>query len=177
MTAEGLLKSRRLVNSNTHYFSNVADYAHFARARESMTDLPGDLAALPTPRIGFIGAISGYKLDFPLLRKIAMAHPEWSVILIGKVGEGDPWTDVADLRSIPNIHFFGPRPYALLPGYLKGFDVAILPSAINEYTAGMFPMKFFEYLAARLSRSQYQFRRASRASWCSASCADSQRLH
>ena len=69
-------------------------------------------------------------------------------MLIGKVGEGDPWTNVDLLRDLPNVHLLGPRPYAELPGYLKGFDTAILPNALNSYTRGMFPMKFFEYLAA-----------------------------
>jgi hypothetical protein len=70
------------------------------------------------------------------------------VVLIGKVGEGDPWTDPALLEGLPNLHLPGPRPYAQLPAYLKGFDVAMLPSTRNEYTDSMFPMKFFEYLAA-----------------------------
>jgi glycosyltransferase involved in cell wall biosynthesis len=103
---------------------------------------------LPGRKIGFVGAISGYKVDFPLLRLMAERHPEWSIVLIGKVGEGDPWTDVGSLADLPNLHFMGPRAYRDLPAYLKGFDVAILPSMLNEYTRGMFPMKFFEYLAA-----------------------------
>ena len=44
----------------------------------------------------------------------------------------------------------GPRPYDLLPAYLKGVDVGLLPNRLNEYTASMFPMKFFEYLSAGL---------------------------
>jgi glycosyltransferase involved in cell wall biosynthesis len=148
VTAEGLLEPRRAINAETYYFPNVADYGHFARARDPLTAIPADVAALPSPRLGFIGAISGYKLDFDLLRTVAERQPGWSIILIGKVGEGDPWTDLAALRGLRNIHLLGPRAYGVLPAYLKGFDVAILPSARNEYTAGMFPMKFFEYLAA-----------------------------
>ena len=52
------------------------------------------------------------------------------------------------LSRFTNIHLLGPRPYQSLPAYLKGFDVALLPNTLNEYTANMFPMKFFEYLAA-----------------------------
>jgi len=70
--------------------------------------------------------------------------------LIGKVGEGDPHTDVSSLQALPNVHFIGPRAYGGLPACLKGFDVAILPCMLNEYTRSMFPMKFFEYLAAGL---------------------------
>jgi len=148
VTAEHLLVTRRAENENTHYFPNVADFDHFAAARSADTRLPEDLAALPGPRIGFIGAISGYKVDFALLQRMAAAHPDWSIVMIGKIGEGDPWTELGMLKELPNLHFIGPRAYSQLPAYLKGFDVAILPSMINEYTRGMFPMKFFEYLAA-----------------------------
>ncbi|MFW5750117.1 MAG: glycosyltransferase, partial [Planctomycetota bacterium] len=79
---------------------------------------------------------------------VARVRPEWSFVLIGKVGEGDPWTDVSVLRALENVHLVGPRAYADLPACLKGMDVAILPNRLNEYTAHMFPMKFFEYLAA-----------------------------
>jgi glycosyltransferase involved in cell wall biosynthesis len=83
-----------------------------------------------------------------LLRALAEAHPEWSIVLIGKVGEGDPSTSLEPLRGLANVHLLGPKAYETLPAYLKGFDTAILPNAINAYTRGMFPMKFFEYLAA-----------------------------
>ena len=137
-------------NSHTHYLPNVADFEHFSRARSPITRIPNDLARIPEPRIGFVGAISRYKLNLDLLRTIAQSHPKWSVVLIGEIGEGDPWTDVSSLLHLPNLHFLGPRPYSELPAYLKGFNVGILPSAMNEYTASMFPMKFFEYLAAGL---------------------------
>jgi glycosyltransferase involved in cell wall biosynthesis len=106
------------------------------------------LLAIPAPRLGFIGALSGYKVDFELLRRLAEARPDWSVVLIGKVGEGDPGTDASLLAGPENIHLLGPRDYKDLPAYLKGFDVALLPSRLNDYTESMFPMKFFEYLAA-----------------------------
>lgn len=149
-TSHRLAESRRRTNRNTFYLSNVADYEHFAKARDPETRIPDDLIGIPEPRLGFVGAISGYKVDFRLLKSLAQAHPEWSVVLIGEVGEGDPWTDVTELNGVPNVHFMGPRPYSLLPAYLRGIQVGILPNCLNEYTASMFPMKFFEYLAAGL---------------------------
>jgi glycosyltransferase involved in cell wall biosynthesis len=148
VTAEALLESRKQLNPETYYFSNVADFVHFSLARDVHTAIPNDLTCLPGPIIGFVGAISGYKLDFALLKVMAQKHPEWSIVLIGKVGEGDPWTDLVGLNEFKNIHFLGPKAYKDLPGYLKGFAVAILPSLLNEYTRSMFPMKFYEYLAA-----------------------------
>lgn len=147
-TAPNLAETRGRWNPNTHFLPNVADYDHFARALSPDHVTPPDLARIPGPRLGFIGAISGYKLDFELIRQVAVRRPDWSIVLIGKVGEGDPWTDASRLRGLPNLHLLGPRPYEQLPAYLGGIDVALLPSALNEYTASMFPMKFFEYLAA-----------------------------
>ena len=149
-TAPKLAEIHSRLNRQTYYLPNVADFEHFSLARSPVTKIPGDLARIPEPRIGFVGAISRYKLDFDLLRTLAQSHPEWSVVLIGEIGEGDPWTDVSSLSDLPNLHFLGPRPYSQLPAYLKGFSVGILPSAMNDYTAAMFPMKFFEYLAAGL---------------------------
>ncbi|WP_043365639.1 glycosyltransferase [Cupriavidus sp. WS] len=148
VTAEHLLETRKMWNRNCHYFSNVADFNHFSQALEDSTEIPIDLVSIPSPRVGFIGAISGYKLDLEMICEMARTHPEWSIVLIGKVGEGDPWTDSSALVECQNIHLLGARNYQLLPAYLKGLDVAILPSRRNEYTQGMFPMKFFEYLAA-----------------------------
>lgn len=147
-TSPQLTETRRSWNPNTHYLPNVADYNHFAAALRAETTVPPDLEAIPSPRIGFIGAISGYKIDFRLIRQIAETRPNWSVVLVGEVGEGDPWTDSGLLQGLPNLHLLGPRSYADLPAYLKGIDIALLPNHVNEYTDAMFPMKFFEYLAA-----------------------------
>jgi glycosyltransferase involved in cell wall biosynthesis len=130
-----------------YYYSNVADYHHFYKSRLDEVPVPSDLKAIPEPRIGFIGAISQYKLDFQLIGEIAKIKPHWSWVLIGKVGEGDPETEVSKLKA-PNIYLLGPRNYEELPSYLKGFDAVVLPCPINNYTKAMFPMKFFEYLAA-----------------------------
>ncbi len=147
-TAPSLAARCLALNANTHYFPNVADYEHFSAALRNTSPLPADLAAISPPRLGFIGAISGYKIDFDLLCHLARERPAYSIVLVGKVAEGDPWTSIEALSNYPNIHLLGPREYKELPQYLKGFDIALLPNTLNEYTRGMFPMKFFEYLAA-----------------------------
>ncbi len=130
----------------THFLANVADYDHFSQAR-APGHIPDELAAIPRPRLGFIGAISDYKVDFELIAAVARARPDWHWVLIGQVGEGQPDTTIEVLR-LPNVHVLGPRQYSRLPDYLRGFDVATIPARANSYTAAMFPMKFFEYLAA-----------------------------
>ncbi|MCY2052217.1 glycosyltransferase, partial [Klebsiella pneumoniae] len=148
VTSPTLLKTRKVWSNNVYYFSNVADYEHFNIAKDESLGIPDDMRDIKKPVLGFIGAISGYKVNFPLLAAIADAHPEWSIVLIGDIGEGDPSTDAKLLNDKVNIHIIGARPYKQLPAYLKAMDVALLPNNINEYTASMFPMKFFEYLSA-----------------------------
>ena len=147
-TSPALQQRHAVSNLHTRFLPNVADYAHFAGAQTLAPT--ADLHALARPRIGFVGAVSAYKLDIPLLIAVARLRPGYSFVLIGQVGEGDPATDVAALTSEPNLHLLGPRPYAELPACLAGFDVALLPCPITPYTRAMFPMKFFEYLAAGL---------------------------
>ncbi len=139
-TSKLLYEKKKEFNQNTYYMPNVADVAHFMRASE----IPEDIANIKHPIIGFIGTIVLYKLDFNLIKHIALTHPQWSIALIGDVVEGE---NIEEFQSIPNIFMLGGKRYELLPGYIKAFDVCILPNRINEYTQNMFPMKFFEYLA------------------------------
>lgn len=148
VTSPALADRLHPLNPRTHFFPNVADYDHFASALDPTLAPPVELTVIPRPRVGFIGAISAYKLDLDLLGTMASRHPHWSFVLIGPVGEGDPDTDVLSLRRLQNVHFLGAKSYAELPAWLAGMDVAILPLRRNAYTDAMFPMKFFEYLAA-----------------------------
>lgn len=139
-------KLSAIAPAKVHYLPNVADYDHFAQGYGPGA-IPEDLNAIPQPRIGFIGAIKDYKLDFELIRTLAIRHPQWHWVLIGGLAVANPQALLTRLQA-PNIHFLGYRPYVSLPDYLRGMDVAVLPSLLNDYTRSMFPMKFFEYLAA-----------------------------
>jgi glycosyltransferase involved in cell wall biosynthesis len=138
-----------IAGDRAHYFRNVADIAHFAGARDK-TDVPAELAVIPRPRLGYIGVLSDFKIDFALLEDLIGAHRDWQFVFIGEEREGQGSQAVARLKRQPNAHFLGWRSYAQLPKYLGGIDVGLLPQLINDYTRAMFPMKFFEYLAAGL---------------------------
>lgn len=149
-TSPALRDSRVVWNINTYFLPNVADSSHFGKALEADLSVAPDILDLPSPRIGFVGSISAYKLNFELIAQLAKLRPNWSWILIGPVGEGEGHTDLSSLLNKKNIHLLGPRPYQDLPSYMKGLDVALLPLQKNAYTHSMFPMKFFEYLASGL---------------------------
>jgi len=60
-----------------------------------------------------------------------------------------PWTKV-DSGSFPrrdNLHWLGGRDYSDLPRYAKGFDVCMMPFAVNEATRFINPTKALEYMA------------------------------
>jgi UDP-galactopyranose mutase len=84
------------------------------------------------------------RCDLGLLQALAQARPEWEIVLVGPVVKIDPGT----LPRCPNLHYLGMRAYADLPGYLAGWDVCLLPFALNEATRFISPTKTLEYMAA-----------------------------
>ncbi len=151
VTSPKIEESLRNYSKRITYHSNVCDFDHFHKALTKYKDFtPGDLIDIPRPRIGFIGALSSYKIDFELIADLAKRNPQWSFVFIGPKSEGEPNTKTDLLDHISNIYLLGYRPYQVLPKYCAGFDLAWLPLKINNYTQSMFPMKFFEYLAAGL---------------------------
>ena len=149
-SAPGLAERLRKVSDKVMYAPNVADTDMFAA---TLRDGPVDpaLAALPRPRIVFIGAVVSTKLDMELLVGLARARRDWSFALVGPVGPGDPRTDVSMLAAEPNLHLLGRRAYEQLPSVLRGADAGLIPYARNELTNSIFPMKVYEYLAAGLA--------------------------
>lgn len=148
-SAPVLVERMRALSNNVLYAPNVADTRLFATALEAGAADPA-LAAIPSPRIVFVGAIAAKKLDFELLEGLAAARPEWSFALVGPIGLGEPDTDVSRLLEAPNIHLLGARTQQQLPAVLRGADVGLIPYRNSRLTASIFPMKVYEYLAAGL---------------------------
>jgi len=147
VTTESLKGKKAVHPERVHVVPNVADFEHFSRAALDSTPVAPEVERIRRPILGFVGALSGYKVDLDLLAYVARKRPEWSLVLIGPAGIGERKTHLADLKRMPNVFLLGERPYGDLPFYLKGFDVCMIPFRRNEYTAHVFPIKFFEFLA------------------------------
>jgi len=143
-TSQTLYDSKRDLNRNIVLVTHGVDHEHFAKATSPDVAVPGDIAALPRPILGFWGLIQDW-LDVPLIAEIARARPAWSIVLIGETA-----TDVSALRALPNVHLPGRRAYERLPAYAKGFDVGLIPFRINGLTRAVNPIKLREYLSAGL---------------------------
>ena len=139
---QSLYEAKRDRHDNVHACPSSVDCAHFARARTGLAD-PADQAAIPHPRLGYYGVIDE-RIDLGLLAASAAARPHWQFVIIGPVVK----IDAAELPRAPNIHYLGPKLYDELPAYLAGWDVALMPFAINDATRFISPTKTPEYLAA-----------------------------
>lgn len=128
-------------HENLHAFPSSIDKAHFAQARTIPHD-PSDQKNIPYPRLGFYGVIDE-RFDIDAIAGMAAARPDWHIVLIGPVVKIDPET----LPKLPNIHYLGGKGYNELPEYLAGWDVALIPFAMNESTKYISPTKTPEYLA------------------------------
>jgi UDP-galactopyranose mutase len=138
-----LYEAKKDQHANIHPFPSSVDRAHFAEARGRDPALdPEDQAALPHPRLGFYGVVDE-RMDLALLAYVADARPDWTLCIVGPVVKIDP----ADLPQRPNIRYLGGKSYADLPAYLAGWDVALMPFAINDHTKFISPTKTPEYLA------------------------------
>ncbi len=137
-----LYEARRHRHPSVHCFPSGVDARHFATGAESMAPA-ADIAALPGPVLGFHGVLDE-RIDFDLIAKVADSRPNWSLALVGPLAK----IEESDLPRRPNISYLGRQQYADLPSFLAGFDVAILPFALNEATRSISPTKTLEYLAA-----------------------------
>jgi len=136
-----LYEAKKGRHDNVHCFPSSVDRAHFCKARAGQFD-PADQEDLPRPRLGFYGVIDE-RFDTELLDQVAAMRPDWSFVMVG------PVVKVAeeDLPKRPNIHYLGGKSYGELPAYLSGWDVALMPFAMNESTQFISPTKTPEYLA------------------------------
>jgi glycosyltransferase involved in cell wall biosynthesis len=139
-SSQRLVAKCRRHNEAVHYVPNAGDVEWFGRESLRSGD-PPDLAPVPRPRVGYVGAVREW-FDWELLeaclRRFSRAH----FVLIGDRAVSPR------LRRFGNLHVLGPRPYAELPAYLGALDVCIIPFRQTPLIRSTHPVKVYEYLAA-----------------------------
>jgi glycosyltransferase involved in cell wall biosynthesis len=144
-TGRGQWERRRKLNPSAYFIPNGVDFALFNRALDAATPVAADITALKKPIIGFVGWL-GYHIDTELLLEVARSYPECSVALVGPdcLPKG---AQKEQLHRLSNVHFLGQKDLHELPGYLKAFDVALMPYQTKGTVLG-YPLKLHEYLAS-----------------------------
>lgn len=140
----GSVPGGRTETGSVYLFPSGVEPEHFAQALRSETAVAAEIAHLgDSPILGYYGVIDE-RIDLDLLNNLSTTHPEWQIVMVGPVAK----LEESDLPRRPNIHYTGRQPYAQLPTFLKGFDVCLMPFAMNEATRNISPTKTLEYMAA-----------------------------
>ena len=138
-----MCESKSRFNPNCHFYGCGVDVSHFSKARSVETQIPDDIQFGENQGVlGYFGVVDE-RLDYELIAALADANPKWHVVIIGPACKVDP----KDLPQRANLHWLGRREYAQLPAYTKGFDVCLMPFALNEATEYINPTKALEYMA------------------------------
>jgi glycosyltransferase involved in cell wall biosynthesis len=130
------------------YLPNGVEYDHFAN--ESIR-VPDDSDIEPAwrsrkPLAGYYGAMAEW-FDYDLLTEVARLRSDWNFLLIGPMYDNSLREQGRLMLKCPNVRWIGQRDYQELPGYLRMFDAAMIPFAINNITLATSPLKLFEYFA------------------------------
>ena len=140
-----LYEAKRALHPQVHCMPSAVDVEHFQPAvQDPVATRRAEEAqgALPRPRLGYFGVIDE-RMDLELLARLADARPQWQLVMVGPVVKIDP----ASLPRRHNIHWLGMQSYQVLPALMAGWDVCLMPFALNESTRFISPTKTLEYLA------------------------------
>ncbi len=135
------LKDKR---SGVHYLPHAVDFDHFQAVLQQDTEMPDDLAHIPSPRIGYFGSLTDSN-DIEMIHHCATRDPALQFVLIGRV-----LSDYSLIENLPNVHLLGFKPYAEIPLYGKYFDVAFMNWKMTEWIRHCSPVKTKEYLSLGL---------------------------
>jgi glycosyltransferase involved in cell wall biosynthesis len=99
---------------------------------------------LPAPRMVYAGTLDE-RIDPAAVRSLAEAHPQGSIVMIGRDGDRGRITSLDDLA---NVHLRPPIGREELIAVVAAADVGLVPHVRTEQTRAMSPLKLFEYLGA-----------------------------
>jgi glycosyltransferase involved in cell wall biosynthesis len=136
---------QRTSGRQAHVVSNGVEYARFASPVERPRDLPDD----GVPIAGYVGSVYPW-IDFALLEHLCRALPNVRVVIVG-TEHPEVRPKLSALSRYPNFLFLGHRPYQTVPSYLQHFNAGLIPFLRNQLTAGVNPVKLYEYAAAGLT--------------------------
>lgn len=144
VSSEGLRDKQSARHPCVFTVKNGVDAALFC-AEVPQTALP----AIPNlahgqPVIGYLGTVDN-RLDIDLLEGLFRRFSHAKFVFVGRVQEGPLRSRLA---AFPNVFLAGAHAPAALPGWVARMDVCLIPFVKNEFTAGIYPLKINEYLAA-----------------------------
>lgn len=139
-TGQIMFNYAKKINSDTYYVPNGHDFNlnEMQKIKKFDFRLKGNI-------IGYIGNIRDW-IDFNLIQDLLDSLPENNnLVFVGPV-ERNVKGKIELLKLNKKFKHYNKVPYHKIPGYIKGFNIAIIPFKLNKFTEGVLPNKFFEYL-------------------------------
>lgn len=144
VTSEQLRQRASQYSDRVHLFPFGVNFERFDRVRMGSGPGPDDMPTLRRPVVGYVGGLHQW-VDQALIAAVSARVPEADFVLVGPAQ-----TDVSVLQACGNVRLLGQRSHDDLPGYVKAFDVGIVPYRLTPYTANVYPTKLNEYLVMGL---------------------------
>ena len=138
-----LYHAKKHLHKNIYPFPSSIEKEHFAQARIIDED-PADQKNIPHPRLGFFGVIDE-RFDIDLINRSGRKKTgmEFCFNRPGYKNKSEVF-----YQKIKTFFILNSKSYTELPHYISGWDIALIPFAINESTKFISPTKTPEYLAA-----------------------------
>jgi uncharacterized SAM-binding protein YcdF (DUF218 family)/glycosyltransferase involved in cell wall biosynthesis len=140
VTSEKLRERAARLSAHVHLFPFGVNFERFDRVRQSADPPPADLQALKRPVAGYLGGLHQW-VDQDLVAAVASRMPDVTFALVGPAQ-----VDVSTLERPSNVTLLGQRAHEVVPAYVKGFDVGLVPYRVADYTLNVYPTKLNEYL-------------------------------
>ena len=148
VVSQNLYEAKSPANANTYLVPNGVNYQAYAQALAD-DRLPKGIEAIPRPRLGYSGLV-GDRLDLGMLKRMAQAHPDWSLVFLGEARAPRQEVIWQAMLNLANVYYLGKVDVSEVPYYLKGFDVGLMPYAQSREADNISPLKLYDYLAAGL---------------------------
>lgn len=146
VTSMELKRLKESESGNVYYHPNAANVELFRQAYSGSTSRPPELARIPPERkiILYMGNIC-HRLDYDLLKKLAMAHPDKTLVMVGP--QSNERYRTSGLDRLSNVIFTGRKDLVELPAFVAASDCCIIPFLRIPLTRSIYPLKINEYLS------------------------------
>ncbi len=141
VTSEKLRQKASRDSSKVHFFPFAVRFQSFEEVRLGPRQVPADIASLRRPIAGYVGGMHQW-IDQDLAADVARRLPDVTFAYVGP-----PQCDLSRLEACPNIKLLGGKPHAMLPHYIREFDIGLVPYRLSDYTSNVYPTKLNEYLS------------------------------
>jgi glycosyltransferase involved in cell wall biosynthesis len=144
VTSQGLFDKKSKLHDQCDLIKNGVDFDLFSV--ENRAAEPIEMIGPPQyeKTVGYLGSVDE-RLDYDLIETVIRTTPQYQYLFVGRVTTK---TYENRLKQYSNVVLSGPQPPLILPTWVQKFDVCWIPFIKNELTAGIYPLKINEYLAA-----------------------------